>query len=178
MRTRTTPIAATRRVHGEPWPIIERFVDRPRSFLPPPAHRLRDGRWRTGVHAGRLRHEVVIAVGDVVTEADGWARPIDWTPTRGAIHRRVGNALLPNFSGRVALRQRGEACVVEIVGSYRPPLGRVGRFLDAWRLHGVAQRTVEQVADELASRLAVGDGDASGPRPLGGPGPGRSERPR
>lgn len=157
-----TTVLANRPVAGDAWPAIERFVEQPAAFLPPPAHELRDGRWRSGVRAGPLQRGVLMHVGEVVVEPDAWSRPVEWVPTRGVVRLRAGHPLLPDFAGRMTLSQDGDTCRLRVAGTYTPPLGRLGALVDAWSLQRVAQRTIDAVADEVSARLSA---------PPGGEGP-------
>jgi hypothetical protein len=40
-----------------------------------------------------------------------------------------------------------------VSGMYEPPLGRVGRQLDAAVMHKVAEATVQELAESIAKRL-------------------------
>ncbi|MDX1620585.1 MAG: hypothetical protein R3320_06325 [Nitriliruptorales bacterium] len=145
-----TFVEHTRDVDGEPWVAIERFSREPVEFVPAPAHPLEDGRWRTSVGAGRLHHGVLLTVGNVWTLPDAWIRPIAWTPSR---HREARVPLLPDFAGRLALRQYDTGLRLEVAGHYHPPLGRAGEIIDAWRLNEVAESTVADFADGIANAL-------------------------
>ena len=95
-----------------------------------------------------LRKRVVVEFGDAVKTSTWAAIRVNW---KGTFPRQ----LFPTMEGKVSLsRQSGSAAKLTVSGVYRPPLGRLGEDLNEAVLHAVAERTVKELADSIAKRLA------------------------
>jgi len=74
--------------------------------------------------------------------------PIRWMPTGPA------RGLFPEFDGNLELNADGPTRTrLKLIGSYRPPLGRLGARLDELVLHRAAYATLRSMLDGLASAL-------------------------
>ena len=102
-----------------------------------------------GVHLAGVpvRKRVNISFGDPVKTAT-WAEiPISWKAT--SIQR-----LFPVMNGKleVAPSSKDETRLT-VSGMYEPPLGRLGEQLDEALMHRVAEGTVRELAEQIASKL-------------------------
>lgn len=148
--------SSSRAVPGDPVATIERFVDDPTVWLPPPAESLGHDRWRTSVHIRRLRRQVTMHLQPTWTMPDTWIRAVSWTPSaRHGIHEHVAR-YLPTFSGRLTLRTAEDGqLILEADGSYVPPFGRTGAMADVLGLHRAADATVAELVNDIAEALAL-----------------------
>jgi hypothetical protein len=69
--------------------------------------------------------------------------PIRWTAT-GPLH-----GAFPVLDANIELTADGSRTRIEVVGSYRPPLGKVGATLDQLLLKSVARSTIHNFLDSL-----------------------------
>jgi hypothetical protein len=103
-----------------------------------------------GVHIAGVpvRKRVSIAFGDPVKTAT-WAEiPISWKAT--SIQR-----LFPAMNGKLEVAPSSkEETRLTVSGMYEPPLGRLGEQLDEALMHRVAEGTVRELAEQIASKLA------------------------
>jgi hypothetical protein len=133
----------------------QRLVGSPRAWLPSSPRRA--GRaWRVDVRLGQWQHPVRATVGAVWSGGGDTWRSLRWVPLQesnpGARNRR-----LPDFTGRIGLRHQGDSDgVLLLLGTYDPPGGWVGGALDALVLHKAAQRTVNDLLDDVRERLTAG----------------------
>ncbi|MBW3662308.1 MAG: hypothetical protein KY469_04335 [Actinobacteria bacterium] len=138
----------------DPWPVVERFLDEPASWLPGPAHELAGGRFRSTIRLGRVTHAVVADVGDARSLAEGWVREVGWTPASGRGTHVRQTRYLPGFDGEVVLRNPDpDTLELEIVGHYQPPFGVVGALVDVIGMHRAAEVTVDELAEDIVARL-------------------------
>ena len=64
--------------------------------------------------------------------------------------------LFPRMKAELILAEVAEnLTLVKLQGSYEPPLGAVGRFLDRTALHRVAEISVKHFVDQIAAALTV-----------------------
>jgi hypothetical protein len=141
-------------VVDDPWPVVERFLDEPTSWLPGPAHELAGGRFRSTVRLGRVRHAIVADVGDARSLAEGWVRDLRWTPASGSGTHLHRTSYLPEFEGEVVLRNPDpDTLDLEIVAHYEPPFGIVGALVDVVGMHRAAEVTVDELAQDIVARL-------------------------
>ncbi len=130
------------------WPSVERWVGDPAGWLPSPAHPLNGETWRVTVHAGPIKRVVDVRVGSPWALTDAWERTLHWEP-----EGRSG--LLPEFDGRLVLREHGrDAPTLELHGHYIPPGGALGSRADALVGHNVAEATCRAFLESIAARLA------------------------
>ena len=87
------------------------------------------------------------------SSSDGTAViPIRWMPTGPA------KGLFPEFDGNLELKADGPSRTrLELIGSYRPPLGRLGARLNELVLHRAAHATLRAMLDGLVSALVEPD---------------------
>jgi hypothetical protein len=58
------------------------------------------------------------------------------------------------MEGKVSLSPAGQdSTKLAVSGVYEPPLGRLGEDLNEALMHGVAERTVRELAESIARRL-------------------------
>lgn len=84
--------------------------------------------------------------------------PMRWEAT-GA------SGLFPRMDAELVLAEMGPGLThLAFRGSYEPPLGPVGRFMDRALLHRLAELTVKSLVDRLAATIVerVSEGAASG----------------
>jgi hypothetical protein len=66
-----------------------------------------------------------------------------------------GGSLFPALDADITVTPAGgQAAVLRLAGSYRPPLGRVGTALDMAIMHRVATATIRTFLDRLAAAIA------------------------
>lgn len=70
--------------------------------------------------------------------------PIRWTATGP-----LGSAF-PVLDANIELTGAGSQTLLEVLGSYRPPLGRVGEALDQLLLKSVARATIQKYLSQLS----------------------------
>lgn len=94
-----------------------------------------------------MEQEVEITLGAVAVDGGEIAVPLRWEPIG---HQR----LLPDFQGELIARPVG-AGRTELVlcGSYRVPLGPLGRFGDSVVGHRLARQSVTDLLDVLGERI-------------------------
>ena len=102
-----------------------------------------------GVHIAGVpvRKRVNIALGDPV-KTSTWAEiPISWKAT--SIQK-----LFPVMNGKLEVAPSSkEETRLTVSGMYEPPLGRLGEQLDEALMHRVAEGTVRELAEQIASKL-------------------------
>lgn len=93
---------------------------------------------------------------DVVTSFDPLSEPqglehgvsIAWTP--------VGTAALPAFRGSLrVVAATHKSSVITLEGDYEPPLGPLGKALDAAIGRRIAEATSDELLDTLAERIEL-----------------------
>lgn len=62
-----------------------------------------------------------------------------------------GTAVFPSFEGTLIVRasREGDACSIELDGSYSPPFGAAGQVFDAAIGHRIAQATARELLKDL-----------------------------
>ena len=78
--------------------------------------------------------------------------PIRWIPTGAA------RGMFPEFDGNLELEADGPSRTrLKLIGSYRPPFGRLGARLNELVLHRAAHATLRSMLDGLVSALVEPD---------------------
>jgi hypothetical protein len=134
------------------------LLDSPSSWLPALAdgalERAKPLLAEVGVGPARLRvtKRVAVRLGEPVEFPSRLSLPMTWEPN---------GWLLPNLQAELALGPLSKSRTqLAISGRYEPPLGVVGRTVDRIALHRVAEATVKDFLDEVATVL-----QAPGPSP-------------
>jgi hypothetical protein len=93
----------------------------------------------------RLTRPVTVHLGTPVHFPSKLALPMTWEP---------GGWLLPRLDAQLELGTLGNhRTQLAISGRYDPPLGTVGRTIDRLALHRVAEATIKDFLDHLATTL-------------------------
>jgi hypothetical protein len=108
-----------------------------------------------GVHLAGIpvRKRVAVEFGEAVKTSTWAAIRVNWRAT-------FPRQLFPTMQGKVALSPTGNhSTKLTVSGAYTPPLGRLGEDLNEVLMHGIAERTVRELADSVGRRLdrAVAD---------------------
>lgn len=104
-----------------------------------------------GIHLAGVpvRKRVNVEFGEPVRTSTWAVIPISWKPT-------FGRKLLPVMNGKVDVSPVSkDETRLTVSGMYEPPLGRLGEQLDEVLMHNVAEGTVKELAELIASRLEV-----------------------
>lgn len=102
---------------------------------------------RVGTGVGGLGLDVRVRLGDPTPQGEGVAVPIRWESAR-VPH------LFPVLDGDVELAPLGpDHCRLVLRASYRPPFDRVGRVLDSFFLHRIAESTIRAFLVRVAESL-------------------------
>jgi hypothetical protein len=104
-----------------------------------------------GIHLAGVpvRKRVNVEFGEPVRTSTWAVIPISWKPT-------FGRKLLPAMNGKVDVSPvSNEETRLTVSGMYEPPLGKLGEQLDEVLMHNVAEGTVKELAELIASRLEV-----------------------
>ena len=112
---------------------------------------------RTRIHPTfpALAKEVEVVVGQVWHRRRAATIPIRWKAT-GI------DALFPILDADLVVEPIGENLTqITLRGSYRPPLGAIGRLLDAALLHRLAEACVKDFLNRLAGAVSAPSGDDS-----------------
>ncbi len=100
-------------------------------------------------------HDVDVEILAIRSEEDRVDIDLAWAPTGGG-------STLPSFTGTLhASRGDGLTTQLELEGSYRVPLGPLGRFGDGVMGNRVARRSVTDLLDRMATRIEARALDAS-----------------
>jgi len=105
-----------------------------------------------GLHVAGIpvRRRVNIQFGDPVKTSTWAVIPIWWQPSSG-------RKLLPVMNGKVDIAPVSpDETRLTVSGMYEPPLGKLGEQLDQALMHRVAEGTVKELAESIASRLRGG----------------------
>lgn len=95
-----------------------------------------------------LRKRVDVEFGAVVKTAT-------WAVVEFSWHATFAEKLFPTMRGTVTLTADGAgATKLTVSGQYAPPLGKLGEELNDSVMHAVAERTVKELAERVARRLA------------------------
>ena len=94
-----------------------------------------------------VRKRVVLELGKPVTTSTWTVIPITWKAT-------FPRKLFPTMTGKIELApvDKNETRLT-VSGMYEPPLGRLGQQLDEALMHNVAEGTVKELAESIASHL-------------------------
>jgi hypothetical protein len=96
----------------------------------------------------RLARDVDLEIGIPEIHSSGVVYPVHWTAS-GA------NLLFPELQADLVLTKQGSRKTsLTLRGTYRPPLGVLGRLADRAGLHLVAEATVKNWMDRLAEALS------------------------
>lgn len=149
-----TEIEVSRPLDSDPWPVVERFLRPPMSWLPPPASPLVEDEdcFVTTVHLGPLMHTIRIEVGDPWTLTDAVSRQLSWVPSDAA-GRPVRTTALPSFQGRFTVRHHSPDLQLSLTGTYVPPGGALGAALDRALLHRSGDATATRLLEDVAEML-------------------------
>lgn len=110
-----------------------------------------------------LSKAVVVTVGQPHEQGDGLAVPIVWTATGP-------RALFPSLEGDLELAPAGpQRTQLTLLGTYTPPGGELGRLLDRYVLHRVAEATIRSFLTELARSLEPQPAPSAELRPKAAP---------
>jgi hypothetical protein len=102
-----------------------------------------------GLHMAGIpvRKSVEVELGEPVKAANWMEIPLSWKAT-------FPRQLFPMMTGKIELAPVDrDVTRLTVSGMYEPPLGRVGRRLDAAVMHKVAEATVQELAESIAKRL-------------------------
>jgi hypothetical protein len=98
---------------------------------------------------GMPTREVEVVVGRVTRRQSAVHIPISWKASGSAF-------LFPTLEADLIVEAVGDGLTqVTIRGSYEPPLGPVGRFLDRALLHRLAEACVKNFMDRLGDAITV-----------------------
>jgi hypothetical protein len=112
--------------------------------------------WLAEVRLGRLRRPVQAEVGTCWRYGARTWRSLVWSPLVATVDGHLPDPRLPTFRGSLGLEAQpdGTACL-RLEGTYDPPGGRIGSALDAVVLHALAQRTADDLLDDISGRLTT-----------------------
>ncbi|MBO0686443.1 MAG: hypothetical protein J2P45_25120, partial [Candidatus Dormibacteraeota bacterium] len=139
-----------------PWSIEgcrAQLLEEPQHWLPEPVAQLAGDRSfempvGPGAPAALISKRVELDVGPVAQTGDWLTIPVSWRATGPS-------ELFPTFDGELRLEPVDRAaCRLEISGNYEPPLGPVGREIDAALMHNVAQGTIRNFVEKVAARVS------------------------
>jgi len=106
---------------------------------------------KVGFHAAaaHIGKQVELTVGTPVERGQWLEIPVTWRATGPG-------QLFPVLDGKLTVQPLGpHSSILWIGATYQPPLGGLGRQLDAAALHNVASATIEEFVEGVAGRLAV-----------------------
>ncbi len=102
-----------------------------------------------GVHVAGVpvRKKVTVELGAPVKTSTWTVIPLTWKAT-------FPKMLFPEMTGKIELAPVDKDVTrLTVSGMYRPPLGKLGEQLDEALMHSVAEGTVKELAESIASRL-------------------------
>jgi hypothetical protein len=102
-----------------------------------------------GIHIAGLpvRKRVVVTVGEPIKTATWTVIPLSWKAT-------FPEHLFPAMTGRIELAPADKnVSRLTVSGMYEPPLGKLGKQLDATVMQGTADGTVKELAESIAQRI-------------------------
>ncbi|HET6309657.1 MAG TPA: hypothetical protein VFH00_01480 [Candidatus Nitrosotalea sp.] len=102
-----------------------------------------------GIHVSGIpvRKRVVVELGEPVKTTTWTVIPMTWQAT-------FLQDLFPVMRGRIEIAPVEKGVTrLTVSGRYVPPLGRLGKRLDQAMMHEVAERTVKELAESIATRL-------------------------
>jgi hypothetical protein len=139
---------------------VEVLENAPRTWFP---HLRGDGRTDVGMRvAGVSVHKrVTVELGEPEHKGDWTSVPISWKAT-------FPERLFPVLFGHLELVPVDrDVTRLTVSGMYEPPLGKLGELIDDAVMHGVAEATVQEVAESIARQLGAASGST---QPSGGAG--------
>lgn len=133
-------------------PLVEKSLDRVRANL----EALADVAYREGEQlrarvgpSPAVAREVSLEIGVAEIHTVGLVYPIRWTATEATL-------LFPKLDADLVLSKAGAGqTTLTLRGTYEPPLGTVGRLADRAGLRFVADATVANWMERLASALSA-----------------------
>lgn len=129
------------------------LLEPPERWLPPSvASPLGERRYLAQVGfraaAARISKQVELTLGAPEEQGQWLVIPVTWRATGPT-------QLFPVLDGRLTLQPRGpHSSTLWIGATYEPPLGGLGRELDAAALHNVASATIEDFVEGVGTRLS------------------------
>jgi len=102
-----------------------------------------------GLHVAGVpvRKKVTVELGEPDKTTTWTVIPITWKAT-------FPEKLFPVMTGKIELAPTdAEVTRLTVSGMYQPPLGKLGEQLDDALMHNVAEATVRELAESIASRL-------------------------
>lgn len=132
--------------------MVERFSADPGEWLPSPATPKGRHRWEIELSVAGAHRRVIAEIGDVWRVGDALWRSCSWWPLEEQGDWVEGPKMLPTFHGSLGL-SGGLGSRLVLSGSYDPPLGALGRFLDKVLLGRLAGRSALGMLEQLAQRL-------------------------
>jgi hypothetical protein len=102
-----------------------------------------------GIGQGGLRvaRRVTVRLGRPIQFPSKLALPMSWEPS---------GWLLPRLDGELELGALGkQRTQLALSGNYEPPLGTVGRTVDRLALHRIAEATIKDFLDRVATMLQI-----------------------
>lgn len=110
----------------------------------------------------RLTKRVEVEVGEAKRLGPATHLPLSWRATGTP-------ALFPTLDAHIEVAPLGEwRTQLSLSGTYRPPLGAVGRAADRALLHRVAESTVKDLVDRMAAAIETRVERADEPSGAGG----------
>jgi hypothetical protein len=105
---------------------------------------------KVGFHAAaaHISKQVELTVGTPVERGQWLEIPVTWRATGPG-------QLFPVLDGKLTVQPLGpHSSILWIGATYQPPLGGLGRQLNAAALHNVASATIEEFVEGVSGRLA------------------------
>ena len=94
-----------------------------------------------------VRKRVAVTIGKPVKTTTWTVIPLDWKAT-------FPERLFPSMTGRVELAPVDKTISrLTVSGMYAPPLGKLGQQIDETLMKGIADATVKELAESIASRI-------------------------
>ena len=94
-----------------------------------------------------VRKRVAVEIGEPVKTSTWTVIPLTWKAT-------FPEKLFPEMTGKIELAPSDkEVTRLTVSGMYQPPLGSLGRQIDEAVMHNVAEATVKELAESIASML-------------------------
>lgn len=143
-------------VTGHAPSVAAEFHSDPSNWLPGDPRPAGPSRWRFDLHAGPLRHEAIVEVGEPRKLQRASRRTVRWwAPVEGGLVEDHSE-LFPRFSGLLTLRHEADdRTILEIAGDYVPPGGLVGAAADLAAGRAIAKATLHWMAEEIAASIPL-----------------------
>jgi len=129
------------------------LLESPERWLPPSVHspvgeRRYLARVGFSAAAARVSKQVELTLGTPEQPGQWLVIPVAWRATGPG-------QLFPILDGRLTVQPLGpHSSTIWMGATYQPPLGALGRELDAAALHNVAAATIKDFVDGVAARLS------------------------